>query len=36
VLGDILREREREREKEQYGWLFWAAEVFKKEIYKLK
>jgi hypothetical protein len=29
-------EREREREKEQYGWLFWAAEVFKKEIYKLK
>lgn len=26
VLVDILRERERE----QYGWLFWAAEVFKK------
>lgn len=21
---------EREREREQYGWLFWAAEVFKK------
>lgn len=28
VLVDILGERERERE--QYGWLFWAAEVFKK------
>lgn len=23
-------ERERERERGQYGWLFWAAEVFKK------
>lgn len=34
-VGYFERESESEREREQYGWLFWAAELFKIEDGKL-